>query len=82
MYLKTNYFEELYKAKDEKFLKLIDLLCVKDDKEVKKLILDVNNKIDLIEDKNAYLDSYVEKFYNDEFINNIILDYEKLLFNK
>ena len=51
-------FEEFYKAKDEKFLKLIDLLCVKDDKEVKKLILDVNSKIDLIEDKNAYLDSY------------------------
>ncbi len=75
-------FEELYKAKDEKFLKLIDLLCVKDDKEVKKLILDVNSKIDLIEDKDAYLDSYAERFYNDEFINNIILDYEKLLLEK
>lgn len=75
-------FEELYKVHDENFLKLIDLLCVKDDKEVKKLILDVNSKIDLIEDKNSYLDGYVEVFYNDKFINDILKDYEKLLLEK
>lgn len=77
-----NIFEELYKVRDDSFLKLIDLLCVKDDKDVKKLILDVNSKIDLIEDKNSYLDSYVEVFYNDKFINDILKDYEKLLLEK
>jgi len=77
-----NIFEELYKEKDEKFLKLVDLLCVKDDKELKKLILSINSKIDLIEDKNNYIDNYINNFYNEEFINNIILDYEKLLIDK
>ena len=75
-------FEELYKEKNENFLKLIDLLCVKDDKEVKKLILDVNSKIDLIEDKVNYLDNYINNFYNYDFINSIISDYERLLFDK
>ena len=75
-------FEELYRDKNQDFLNLVDLICVKDDKELKKLILDVNNKLDLLEDKNVFLDSYIENFYNDNFINKIFNDYQMLLINK
>ncbi|MBQ3020692.1 MAG: UvrD-helicase domain-containing protein [Bacilli bacterium] len=75
-------FEELYKNKDELFLKLVDLLCVKDDKELKNLILSVNSKLDLKEDKIEYLNNYIENYFNDSFINNIVNDYEVLLKDK
>ena len=75
-------FEEHYKEKDESFLKLVNLLCVKDDTNLKKLILDINKKIDLIEDKNDYLNTYIERHFNEEFISGIIENYEKLLIEK
>ena len=75
-------FENKYKDKDDYFLDLINLLCVKDDKEVKKLILNVYNKVDLLVDKNEYLDNYINNFYNEVFIENIIKDYEILLIEK
>ena len=77
-----NIFENKYSSKDSNFLELVDLLCVKDDKELKKLILNVNNKIDLLEDKNYFLNSYIDKYYSDNFIDSIIMDYEKLLKEK
>ena len=75
-------FEEQYNNKNELFLKLIDLLCVKDDKNLKELILNINKKIDLISDKEDYLNTYIDKYYSDEFINNIINDYRVLLLEK
>ena len=77
-----NIFENKYKIKDSNFLELINLLCVKDDKEVKNLILNVYNKIDLLVDKDEYLSNYVNNFYNEININKIIKDYENLLKEK
>ena len=77
--LLDDIFENKYKIKDEKFLKLVDLLCVKDDKSLKELILKINNKMDLLEDKEEYLNSYVDNYYSDIFIDNIISDYVKIL---
>lgn len=75
-------FENLYKKKDNKFITLVDLLCSKDDKELKNLILNIDNKINLKENKQEYLDNYIENFYDDSFLNSIIIDYEKLLLTK
>ena len=75
-------FENKYESKDSNFLELVDLLCVKDDKDLKKLILNINNKIDLLEDKKCFLNNYIKNYYSDDFIKNIILDYEKLLKEK
>ena len=75
-------FEESYKNNNTLFLKLVDLLCVKDDKKLKELILNINSKIDLLENKNEYLNNYIENYYNDNFINSIITDYTNLLLEK
>ena len=75
-------FEERYKEKNSDFLELVDLLCVKDDKDLKNLILNVNSKIDLLEDKDFYLNNYIDNFYNESFINDIIVRYEELLREK
>ena len=75
-------FEENYKNNNALFLKLVDLLCVKDDKKLKELILNINSKIDLLENKSEYLNNYIENYYNDNFINSIITDYTSLLLEK
>ena len=75
-------FEENYKNNNTLFLKLVDLLCVKDDKKLKELILNINSKIDLLENKNEYLDNYIDNYYNDNFINSIVSDYTNLLLEK
>ena len=75
-------FEYKYKEKDSNFIELVNLLCVKDDKDLKKLILNIYNKIDLLVNKDEYLDNYIDKFYNEYYIDEIIKDYEKLLIEK
>ena len=75
-------FEEKYSQKDKLFLNLVDLLCVKDDKDLKKYILNINSKLDLKIDKEKYLDEYVEKYFSDSFINIIIDNYVDLLYEK
>ena len=75
-------FEEKYKEKDENFLKLVDLICVKDDKDLKKYILNINSKIDLKESKSNYLDSYINNYYNVEFIDYIVNNYILLIKEK
>ncbi len=74
-----NYF---YTIKDSKFLKLIDDFCQKDDKSIKKSILDINAKLDMRYDKEEYLNNYLNYFYNDEYILEKIREYENILLNK
>lgn len=72
-------FNEYYYQENETFLKLITDFSLRDDKEIKKYILDINDKLDLKYDKNDYLNSYLEEFYNK---NNVIKkkeEYELLL---
>ena len=38
-------FEDLYNKEDKDFLSLIDCFCLKDDKEIKKQILKINNNL-------------------------------------
>jgi len=75
-------FENKFKENNKYFLELVDLLCVKDDKELKRMILNVYNKLDLLVNKEEYLNNYIDVFYNEEYLDRIIKDYEKLLLEK
>lgn len=75
-------FEELYSEKNEMFLNFIKDFCSKDDKSIKLAILEINNKLDMIYEKEGFLDNYFENFYNDTFIENKIKEYEDLLLSK
>lgn len=75
-------FEELYKVEDSDFLKVISDLYLKDDKEFKKSILNLNDKLDLIFDKEKYLDEYIDKYFSDNVINSNVDKYLNLIQNK
>ena len=61
------------------FLNLITKFCLKDDKTIKKRIIELNNTLDLKLDKENFIDTYIAKYYNDEVIDKYIEDYLKLL---
>ena len=77
-----NIFEGKYKSNNKSFVDLVNLFCSKDDNELKNNIIDLYNKLDLLSDKSEYLNSYIDSYYNEKFINNVIKDYEKILIDK
>lgn len=78
----TGIFEEYYKNEDAKFLKLIADFCLKDDKEIFKAILSLNDKMDNLYNKRDYLEGYGKNFYNEETINGFIDEYINILKEK
>ena len=74
-YLDT-IFEEYYESNDKLFLKLINDFCEKDDKDIRKSILSISSKLDLLIDLDDYLNNY--NYYDESVLD----DYNKLLLNK
>lgn len=65
-------FEELYKTKDEEFLKLIDRFCFNDDEELRTLTFKFyNHALDEL-DTNHYLDNFIDNYYTDELIDEAL----------
>ena len=83
---KKNYideiFNELYEENNSDFLSLIGDLTIKDDKEIKRYILDINNKLDLKYNKKEYLNNYIKNYYSDEYINKVYDLYINLIKSK
>ena len=75
-------FDNLYKENNSLFLKLVADFTVKDDNDLKKYILDINDKLDLKYDKISYLDSYIDNYYSHLNINSLLDEYNKLLIDK
>lgn len=72
-------FEKLYREENPYFLKLINDFCIKDDNEIKNCILDIYDSINLLINKEDYLNNYIDKFFNQKNIDNSIKKYEDLI---
>lgn len=75
-------FENLYQEKNSNFLKLIDEVCVKDDKEIRDYILNIRSKLDMKVDSSTFLDTYLDNFYSDSFLDYLTKEYTKILTTK
>ena len=84
--VKKNYideiFNELYEENNKDFLSLVGDLTIKDDKEIKRYILDINNKLDLKYNKKEYLNNYISNYFNDNYIDKLYESYMNLIKNK
>ncbi len=69
-------FENRY-LNDNKFIKLINDFCVKDDKDIRNQILTISSKLDMLPNKKEYLENY--NYFSDDIINQNINDYILLL---
>lgn len=72
-------FNELYESDNPLFRDFISTFCVKDDTELKNMLLNIDANIDLKYDKNTYLATYIDNYYNASYLNEIIDKYEDLL---
>ena len=54
--------DEKYLLQDKRFTKLIHDFCYKDDKELKKSLLDIYQKIELKYDKEHFLETYLDNY--------------------
>ena len=75
-------FEEKYKEKDNKFVKLINDLCFKNDNSLKKDIINIYKNLENVINKDEFLNTYINKFYNEDYVNNTLDKYEDNIFNK
>ena len=71
--------EEKYLSPTTDFIQLIQNFCLKDDKELKKYILNAYKKIELKYDKEKYLQKYFEEEFTDKKIDSYIKEYIELI---
>ena len=77
-----NIFLELYENEDNNFLKLIGDFTTRDDDKIKKMILEIYDKIDLLYEKDKYLEEYLDYYYNFNYIEKRMDEYTLFLKNK
>ena len=75
-------FDNLYESHNEKFEKLISDFCFKDDKEIKQSIIKISNNLDLLIDKETFLDNYIDKHYNNDYLNSLVKEYNDVLISR
>ena len=71
-------FEKKYQESSENFQKLIEHFALKDDKELKEMILSISNKLDLRYDKFEYLQNYDNLYYSVNAISSSVDAYLSL----
>ena len=84
IYLETkkiidDIFDKKYKENNKNFLKIINDFTTKNDEEIKKYILNINNALDLKINKKEYLDNYIKEYYSSKNIDLLVDSYNKLL---
>lgn len=72
--------EEEYQRGSEDFSSLIHDFVLKDDQSIKTAILEISQKLDLLYDKESYLDHYIMNKYQPEQITQDVKQYQSLLF--
>ena len=73
-------FESHYGEVD--FNRLIDNFCLKDDYTIKKFIIELSEKLDLLVDKEEYLAKYLTSFYNREHLSKLCDAYLEIIKEK
>ncbi len=72
-------FLEYYEKKPSAFTNLITNFCLKDDDSLKKKIIELNNTLDLKLDKEKFIETYLDNYYNKDIISEYISNYLEFL---
>ena len=77
-----NIFESLYERDDKEFLDLISKFTTRDDSKIKSAILEIYDKIDLMYERDLYLEKYLGYYYDEDYIDKKIEEYVHILKEK
>lgn len=72
-------FNELYETKDKDFLDFINVFTIKNDDLIREYIFKICLGLDLLIDKDSYLDHYLDNYYNEELLNKRVKEYLEII---
>ena len=72
-----NLFNELYEREDPRFLAYLLKYAKQDDKTVSDTVIKLCEKLSLVIDFDEFKNTYEQKYFNQDKINEIILQYEQ-----
>ena len=75
-------FNNYYNEENKLFLKLIQDFTTRDDTNLKKYLLILSDKINLKYDSKNYLNTYLDTYYNENYLTKKIQEYENNLLTK
>ncbi len=75
-------FNDYYLKNNDDFNNFVTNFCTKNDKSLKNTILNLDSKIDLIIDKENFLDNYINNYYSELNINYLINEYTNILLKR
>ena len=73
---------EYYESNNQKFNSLISDFCLKNDDDLKKYINNIYSKLELKYDKVSFLDRFFNVEYTEDVINDYIKEYTNILLDK
>lgn len=71
-HIRDNILTYLYKINDRGLLDLISKYCIKNDSQIRSYITDLCLKAESLINKQEYLDSFIESYFDEKRLNEII----------
>jgi len=75
-------FQDKYKQQNSLFFQMLEEYTLKDDEELQRLLLKINNQLDLKYDKEEYLKDYVKIYCSKEKEEELLQEFEGFLKRK
>ncbi len=76
-----NLFEELYQERNETFVEFIKTYFIKNDKDLFQFILNFQKSLDLIYEKEEFINSFADTYFGDDKVNLLIDEYFNIIKN-
>ena len=73
--------EERYAKRDSNFIELIRRHCVKNDDIIRKITVELNDRLAMIYERSDYIRNYEERFYSEEALERTLEEYTEVLKN-
>ena len=77
--LMDDVFRELFEEEDSCFLAFMDTFTLKSDQKMQTAMLSMYRKLETIQKKDEFLDTYASAHYNPSFEEKLIHDYTKVI---
>ncbi len=75
-------FLNKYNQGNQQFLSLLQKYTKQNDENVKKIVLSLLKKLELIVDEEAFIETYEQAYFNPDFIDGLVKEFENLALSK
>lgn len=77
--IRDSFITYLYNNKDSDFLDLISTYCIKNDNQIRQYIIDLCHHVELMRNRDEYIDAFVDHFFDENRLNGFVDDKYRLM---